>query len=171
MGMPKGQKLDAEGLKTRRLEARRLLDEGVAQAEVARRLKISRQSVSRWARLKPRELAKVRRQGRKSEFDEAKRSKLRTVLLAGPRAAGFASELWTVPRVRRVILQRFGQRFSTVHVWRLLRQLQFSPQRPEGRARERDEAKITAWKTRGWPRLKKKPGANGAPSSSSTKVD
>ena len=162
--------MDAEVLKTRRLEARRLLDEGVAQAEVARRLKISRQSVSRWARLKPRELAKVRRQGRKSKFDDAKRSKLRTALLAGPQAAGFANELWTVPRVRQVILQRFGQRFSTVHVWRLLRQLGFSPQRPEGRARERDEAKIMAWKTRDWPRLKKKPGANGAPSSSSTKV-
>lgn len=171
MGMPKGQKLDAEVLKIRRLEARRLLDEGVAQAEVARRLKISRQSVSRWARLKPRELAKVRRQGRKSKFDDAKRSKLRTALLAGPQAAGFANELWTVPRVRQVILQRFGQRFSTVHVWRLLRQLGFSPQRPEGRARERDEAKIKAWKTQDWPRLKKKPGANGAPSSSSTRVD
>ena len=86
--MPKGQKLDAEVLKTRRLEARRLLDEGVAQAEVARRLKISRQSVSRWARLKPRELATVRRQGRKSKFDDAKRSQLRTLLLAGPAAAG-----------------------------------------------------------------------------------
>jgi transposase len=171
MGMPKGQKIDAEVLKTRRLEARRLLDEGVGQAEVARRLKISRQSVSRWERLKPRALATVRRQGRKSKFDDQKRSKLRTLLLAGPRAAGFANELWTVPRVRRVILLRFGQRFSTVHVWRLLRQLAFSPQRPEGRARERDEAKITAWKTRDWPRLKKKPGANGAPSSSATKAD
>lgn len=93
MGMPKGQKIDAEALKTRRLEARRLLDEGMGQAEVARRLKISRQSVSRWARLKPRVLAKVRRQGRKSKFDDQKRSKLRALLLAGPVAAGFANEL------------------------------------------------------------------------------
>ena len=80
--------MDAEALKTRRLEARRLLDDGVAQAEVARRLKISRQSVSRWAQVSRRELAKVRRQGRKSKLDEVKRSKLRTALLAGPQAAG-----------------------------------------------------------------------------------
>lgn len=171
MGMPKGQKMDAEALKTRRLEARRLLDEGVAQAEVARRLKITRQSVSRWAQQPRRQLAKVRRQGRKSKLGEIARAKLRTALLAGPKAAGFATELWTVPRVRQLIAQRFGQRFSTVHVWRLLGQLGFSPQRTVGRARERDEAKIADWKAREWPRLKKKPAGNAALSSSSTKVD
>jgi transposase len=171
MGMPKGQKIDAEALKTRRLEARRLLDEGVAQAQVARRLKVSRQSVSRWAEQPRRALAKVKRQGRRSGLDEAARIKLRAALLAGPQAAGFAGELWTVPRVRHVIAQRFGQRFSQVHVWRVLGQLGFSPQRPIGRARERDEAKIAEWKTKQWPRLKKKAAGKDAPLSSSTKAD
>lgn len=171
MGMPKGQKIDAEALKARRLEARRLLDEGVSQAEVARRLKVSRQSVSRWAEQPRRTLAKVKRQGRRSRFDETARAKLRKALLAGPQAAGFSGELWTVPRVRELIAQRFGQRFSQVHVWRLLGQLGFSPQRPVGRARERDEARIADWKTKQWSRLKKKPGGSDAPSSSSTKAD
>jgi transposase len=170
MGMPRGQKIDAEELKRRRLEARRLLDEGVTQAEVARRLKVSRQSVSRWAEQPRRLLAKVKRQGRRSRFGEAARAKLRTTLLAGPQAAGFAGELWTVPRVRELIAERFGLRFSQVHVWRLLGQLGFSPQRPVGRARERDEAKITDWKTKQWPRLKKKPAGKDAASSSSTKA-
>jgi transposase len=162
--------MDAEALKARRLEARRLLDEGVAQAEVARRLKTSRQSVSRWAQQPRRRLAQVRRQGRKGQLDERARAKLRVAILAGPAAAGFAGELWTVPRVRQMIAQRFGLRFSTVHVWRLLGQLGFSPQRPVGRARERDEAKIADWKTQTWPRLKKKPAGSAAPSSSSTRA-
>jgi len=170
MGMPKGQKIDAEALKARRLEARRLLDEGVAQAEIARRLKTSRQSVSRWAQRPKAELGQVRRQGRKSKLGEADRTKLKATLLAGPTAAGLSGELWTVPRVRQVLATRFGQRFSTVHVWRVLRQLGFSPQRPEGRARERDEAKIADWKSRQWPRLKKKPAGSGARSSSSTRA-
>ena len=110
MGMPKGQKMDAEALKARRLEARRLLDEGVAQAEVARRLKTSRQSVSRWAQQPRKQLAQVRRQGRKAQLDEPARTKLRAALLAGAPAAGFAGELWTVPRVRQLIIQRFGTR-------------------------------------------------------------
>ena len=171
MGMPKGQKLDSAGLQARRREARRLLDEGVTQAEVAGQLEISRQSVSRWAQQPRRELAKVRRQGRKPQLGEAAKAKLRTALLAGPKAAGFATELWTVPRVRQVLVQRFGVRFSTVHVWRLLGQLGFSPQRTVGRARERDEAKIAGWKPRDWPRLEKKPAGSVAPSSSSTKAD
>lgn len=76
-------------------------------------------------------------------------------ILAGPQAAGFTGELWTVPRVRQMIIQRFGVRFSAVHVRRLLGRLGFSPQRPVGRARERDEAKIADWKTKTWPRLMK----------------
>lgn len=171
MGMPKGQKLDSAVLQARRMEARRLLDEDVAQAEVARQLKISRQSVSRWARQPRRELAKVRRQGRKSRLGETKSRQLRAALLAGPKQAGFATELWTVPRVRQLMIQRFGLRFSTVHVWRQLGQLGFRPQRTVGRARERDEAKIANWKTKQWPRLKKKPAESAAPWSSSTRAD
>ncbi|MDD3180534.1 MAG: winged helix-turn-helix domain-containing protein [Opitutaceae bacterium] len=138
MGMPKGQKMDAEALAARRLEARRLLDEGMAQAEVARRLKTTRQSVSRWARQPRKALAQVRRQGRKAQLDEAARTKLRSAILAGPQAAGFAGELWTVPRIRQLIAQRLGAHFSTVHVWRLLGQLGLRPQRPVGRVRERN---------------------------------
>jgi transposase len=171
MGMPKGQKMDSTVLQARRMQARALLDEGVTQAEVARQLKTSRQSVSRWARQPRRELAKVRRQGRKSRLSETQSRQLRAALLAGPQPAGFATELWTVPRVRQLMVQRFGLRFSTVHVWRLLGQLGFSPQRTVGRARERDEAKIADWKTRQWPRLKKKPAGSAAPSSSSTRAD
>jgi transposase len=162
--------MDAEALKARRLAARRLLDEGVAQAEVARRLRTTRQSVSRWARQPRKALAQVRRQGRKARLTEPARAKLRAAILAGPQAAGFAGELWTVPRVRQLIVQRFGLRFSAVHVWRLLGQLGFSPQRPVGRARERDEAKIAEWKAKTWPRLKKKPAGKAAPSSSSMRA-
>ncbi|HEY4300026.1 MAG TPA: helix-turn-helix domain-containing protein, partial [Candidatus Didemnitutus sp.] len=49
MGMPIGQKVDSVALKDRRIAASKLLEEGNSQAEVARRLKVSRQSVSRWA--------------------------------------------------------------------------------------------------------------------------
>ena len=161
--MPKGQKIDADALKRRRLEARRLLDEGCSQAEVARKLKTSRQSVSRWAQMPRGELERVRPQGRKSSLGEKERAKLKALLLSGPEAAGLTCELWTVPRVRQVMAAEFGHRFSNVHVWRLLRQIGFSPQRPEGRARERDEEKIAGWKTREWPRIKKKRSGKSAP--------
>jgi transposase len=149
MGMPIGQKIDTEALQERRLAARKLLDEGVTQAEVARRLEVSRQSVSRWAEAPVKELAIIRRFGRKSTIDERLIDRLRQALIAGAKR--------TLPRVRALIIKLGGPSFSTVHVWRLLGRMGFSPQRPVGRARERNEEAIAARKTQEWPRLKKKP--------------
>jgi len=168
--MPKGVRIDAEALKERRLEARRLMDEGVSQAEVARQLKISRQSVSRWAKMPKSRLGKTSSQGRKSVLSPAQRTRLVAILLKGPQACGFTGQLWTVPRVRQVLVLKFGLAFSAVHVWRILGQLKFSPQRPQTRARERNEQAIVDWKTKQWPRIKKKLTERAARSSLSTKA-
>src|SRR6266404_1418419 len=50
MGNPRGVKRDFEALERRRLEGLRLLDQGLNQSEVSRRLKVCSQSVSRWAK-------------------------------------------------------------------------------------------------------------------------
>ena len=92
-------------------------------------------------------------------------------LLAGAVANDFPTELWTLARVAKLIEREFGVAYSTVNVWRILRELGFSSQRPAGRAIQRDEAAITQWRTKRWPALKKSPGAKAAPSSSSTKAD
>jgi transposase len=68
-----------------------------------------------------------------------------------------------------VIAGRFGVRYHVDHVPRLMRRLGFSPQRPERRARERDEDAIRAWIERDWRRIKKRRPAAAAPSFSSTK--
>ena len=41
-------------------------------------------------------------------------------LVQGPRAAGYATEVWTCPRVAALIVHRFGVRYQPAHVWRLL---------------------------------------------------
>jgi len=150
---------DFIGMEQRRREAARLLRSGTSQAEVARRLGVSRQSVSRWAEALEREglrgLWRAKRAGRPPQLDETQLKRLVRMLEAGPEAAGFATGLWTLPRVRQVIEQRFGVRFGTTRVWQLLHGLGFSPQRPAGRARQRDEAAIEQWKRKRWPELKK----------------
>ncbi|MFB3127903.1 MAG: winged helix-turn-helix domain-containing protein, partial [Candidatus Acidiferrales bacterium] len=57
------------------------------------------------------------------------------------------------------------------HVWKILRGLNWSPQRPVGKARERNEEAIRAWKHKTWPGIKKKPENKAARSSASTKAD
>jgi transposase len=39
-------------------------------------------------------------------------------------------------------------------VWRLLRRLGWSVQRPARRASERDDAEIARWRAQEWPRIK-----------------
>jgi transposase len=77
-------------------------------------------------------------------------------LLAGAQSQGFATELWTCPRVRVLIAERYGVEYHVDHIPRLLRSLGFSPRKPRARSSQRDEAAIDQWVARDWPRLKKR---------------
>ena len=66
-----------------------------------------------------------------------------------------ATDLWTCARVQQVIEEKFGVTYHVDHVGRLLHSLGFSPQRPQRRARERNEAAIEHWRRYDWPRIKK----------------
>lgn len=176
MGFPRGVKRDFTALEKRRIEAVRLVvEEGLSQADAARRVQAAQQSVSGWVRRYredgPAGLAKAGRAGRKPLLSDAQLAELERLLLEGPEAHGFPTPLWTCPRVARLIRDRFGVRYHEGHVWKLLRALGWSPQRPVGKARERNEEAIRVWKKQTWPAIKKKPKSRAARSSSSTKAD
>jgi len=94
--------------------------------------------------------------GRPCRLDAAERAHLERELLKGARQAGFPTDLWTCPRVARLIEELFGVRYNVDHVFRLLRSLGWSPQKPERRAVERDEDEIQRWVKEEWSRVKKK---------------
>jgi transposase len=143
----------------RRVRAGRLLLQGRPPAEVAAAVGAPRQTVYRWLDVLNADgldaLRVMSKGGRPAQLDAEQHEELRHILLAGPQAAGFGTELWTIKRVRETIQRRFGVRYSEVHVWRLLGRLGFSSQKPERQAKERDEAAIARWKKRTWPALKK----------------
>lgn len=162
-------KRDFKALEQRRLRAAKLLEQGVPQAEVARRLEVSRESISRWATkldANGKEALKRKRLGRPSQLGERQRRDLTQALVQGAIANGFPTELWTLPRVAKLIKQRFGVEYSAGHIWHVLRGLGFSCQRPAKRALQRDEADIKKWRTKRWPALKKTPEPADKPSSS-----
>ena len=57
----------------------------------------------------------------------------------------------------RLIRDEFGVDYHEGHVWKVLRGLGWSPQRPVGQARERNEEAIRTWKRKTLPGLKKSP--------------
>ena len=162
-------------LEQRRLRAGRMLLKGVPQVEVARRVGVAKSTVSGWAkRVSEGGVDALRSNatlGRPAGLGAEQRAALVQALKDGAMANGFPTELWTLPRVGLLIRSKFGIRYSEPHVWRILRSLGFSPQRPGKRALERDEKAIRDWKRKRWPALKKTPQNRGGPSSSSTSRD
>lgn len=159
-------KRDAQEYEERRLKAVALLRRKLSQAEVARRVGVTRASVCRWAKALALQgekgLLRKSRSGRPPKLDPQQREALLKLLAQGPQKAGYATQLWTAGRIRRLALDRFGVDFHVNHVPKLLHQCGWSFQRPVGRARERDEANVRRWMARDWPRIKKK-SANSAP--------
>jgi transposase len=80
---------------------------------------------------------------------------LERLLLQGPLAQGYRTNLWTTARIAELIRREFGVHYHRDHVGRLMHRLQWSPQKPERRALERDEKAIPRWKRKDWPRIKK----------------
>lgn len=147
-------------MEERRLQAAALLEEGLTQAEVARRVGVSRQSVMRWARALEQggrgELRSTGRTGPKAALSDEQCRQLAQMMEQGPHTHGFVTELWTAGRARTLIERHFGVRLSESQVWRILRgRLGWSCQRPARRAREQDAEAVARWKNETWPRLRR----------------
>jgi transposase len=174
MGNPAGVRRDFDGLEVRRLRAADLLRQGIHQAEVARRVEVHRQSVSRWAgelkRGGMRVLRKAGRAGRKPRLRPEDLRRIEKALKRGPEALGFETALWTSWRVAYLIEGECGVNYHPSQAWRILRQLGWSCQRPVGRALERDEENIRQGKRQRWPEIKKKLKPSAGRLSSSTKA-
>lgn len=151
----------AQQLEKRRRRAIQLLRAGKSLSAAARAVSASVSSVHRWYQtyqakglegLRPRPTP-----GRPPKLSLAQRHRLAGLLERGPPTFGYTTDLWTLKRVAKVIEREFGVRYHPGHVWRVLLSLRWSCQKPERRARERDEAAIERWRRRRWPHIKKRP--------------
>lgn len=133
-------------LEKRRRRGIRLLAKGVWPAEVTRRVGVTRQSVLRWTKLTKQvgkeALTRPARFGRPPKLDEAQRAELIKTRKGGALADGFASELWTLPRIASTIKERFAVELTQASVWRMLRQLGWSVQQPAARARRGGDSNL-----------------------------
>lgn len=151
----------AAELEIRRRIGGRLLLQGRKLREVADACDVDISSVKRWKeRVRQgglEALAAVPPPVREAKLDASQQAKLVEILLAGPANAGYVNDLWTCGRVSEVIEKRFGIRYHLAHVWKILRRLGFSCQKPEQKAREQDEDEVCRWRRYQWPALKRGP--------------
>ncbi len=152
---------DHGALEKRRLQAVKLFQAKLPNSEIARRLGVHRQSVGvwrvKWVQAGKAGLASKGPAGPKCRLTAAQEEHLAQTILDGARAAGHATEVWTLPRLARLIQDQCGVTYHPGHVWHLLDRLGFSCQEPSRRAIERNEPLIRRWRRQRWPALKKSP--------------
>ena len=110
-----------------------------------------------------------RGQAARCRLDEGQLAALETVLDAGPLAAGFGDQRWTLARIRDLIAGRFRVRYTIPGTWYLLRRLGWTCQVGARRAIERDDGAVEVWKKETWARAerRRRPSAAGLSSKTS----
>lgn len=127
---------------------------GMGKTAIANKYGVSRQALYNWIdaqRRDPRHGLDARPRGRPCRLAPRQLARLDRMLVKGPRACGFQTQVWTLPRIRDLVEKTFGVRYHWAHLSRLLRGLGFSPQKPQRRATERDEAAIQTWRKAVFP--------------------
>jgi transposase len=136
----------AQELQRRRIRAVELVNDGESPEDVARSLGCGRSSVYTWVKLArehPEALAAKPHPGRTPRLGAGDRKRLEGLLLQGAEAHGWRTELWTAARVADLIRRHFKVGFHPEHVRKILRRkLGWTGQKPQKRARERDEVAI-----------------------------
>lgn len=144
----------------RRRRAAKLFQKGYSQAEVARRCGVSKEAARKWygtwKRKGTKGLVTAQKPGPVSKLTEVKKKQVVDTLLKGPRAFGYHTDIWTLERVAAVIKRVARIRYHYRHVWRVLLSMGWSCQKPETRARERNEQAIKNWVRYTWPRIQKR---------------
>ena len=150
--------LTRKQLEQSRLAAAVLFTQDLSNAEVARRIGVSRPTVSgwrqRWQADQEHGLA-LRAPGPRCRLTPVQQQQLTHALLQGPQAHGYDTQLWTLARIAALIHTLFGMTYHPHYVSELLHALGWTCQKPLCRARERDEAEITRWVEQEWPAIKK----------------
>jgi transposase len=156
MPRPKG---GADLLQDRRRRALAFVDSGCSLNEAAHRIGGGASSVMRRYHGRRRggeQGLRVRfSPGRPHKLKASQEPRLIKLLLKGPLARGYRTNLWTTKRIALLIEEEFGVRYHPNHIGRFMHGLQWSPQKPERRVVERDEKEVEQWKRQPWPRIKK----------------
>jgi transposase len=156
----------AQQLQKRREYAIELLQSGKTLSVTARAVGAAPSSVLRWRRAFEQHggegLIAKPVPGRSSRLTSTQLNRLVRLLLKGPLAAGYKTDLWMLTRIAKLIQKQFDVTYHPGHVWKLLRRLGWSCQKPERRALQRDETAIAHWKRYLWPQIEKRAERLGA---------
>jgi transposase len=149
-----------KALEKRRLKAGEFFAEGKTQAWVARHFHVSSATTNAWHQAWVRQgnkgLYAKGRPGAPPKLSKKALKKVETSLMKGPRFHGYGTELWTLQRIAKLIKTETRVSYHPGHVWKILVDLGWTAQKPDTRARERNEKNIKQWVRDTFPRIQKR---------------
>jgi len=152
----------AAELEARRRRAAEYFQAGKSPSEVAEAFGVHLSSAKRWRRAWNAgglaALAAKPHPGGVSKLSDEQKQQLVKMLVDGPLAAGYKTDLWTCQRIVELVRKKFRVQYDPGHFSRILHDLGFTPQKPRQVAREQDPEAVERWRKVDWPRIKKKPG-------------
>lgn len=144
-------------LARRRKRALRLLQQGKTPTDVAQQVGTTERSVRRWQQEaqagKPK--SALRRPGRPARLNEVQVQHLKAIWHAGALTQGYVEDYWTLARIAQLIWKLFAVRYKPSGVWRFLRRVGWSCQKPQRRSFGGDKEAIARWRHSAWYRIKK----------------
>ena len=148
-----------------RLQAIMLSVQGLTTGHIAQGLQVDRTRVHAWIgawnQYGDKGLLEGHRSGRPARLSPPQREHLEDILDSGPVAHGLNTGVWTSPLIAQIIAEEFDVRYHPGHVRHLLKQLNFSAQRPKTRWVQADPKKQNRWIRYTHPNLKKSPARRG----------
>jgi transposase len=150
---------DQSAQKFRRQMIIRLQEEGHLQSKIAELLDLSQSYVSRILRSFKQQGAQAldvaTGKGAVPRLSKGQKEQLCLILDGGAIAYGFEGEIWTSKRVKRVIEEQFAVNYSQRQVDRILKQLNYTRQKPQKVDYRQSKEAVERWKTESVSALKK----------------
>jgi transposase len=146
-------------LQKRQQRAVGLLKRGKSVVQVAAQVGVTRCSVYRWRREEKQPKQKSNPPpGKPAYVSKEQIKRLAQELLRGAYAHGYSEDYWTLDRIAHLIWDLFRTRYTPSGVWRLLDRMNWSCQKVQRQAIQRNDEAIANWKRYTWPRIKKMAG-------------
>ena len=152
-----GRSYAHDALEAMRFAAVRLHRQGVTISTLSQSFQVTRSAIHNWLK-KSREggircLRGSKCTGRPSTISENQFKSLVKLLRDPATQHGYATDLWSGPRVRNLIRRKFGVEYHRKHMPRLLRRLGLVLKFPERRALEQDPQALRKWKRERFPEI------------------
>lgn len=140
-----------------RFQAVALKNKGWKQDKIAEAFGVHRCSVSHWcskARRRGMESLKMRKaKGAEPKLNKEDKKQITGWLRRSALDFGFETPLWDCKRIRAMIKRELKKDIAVSNLWASLRRWNFTPQKPEKEALEKNPAAVRKWLKEEWPKI------------------